>query len=117
MRHHRQGKKFHRKRGERRAFLGNLVNNFVRRERITTTETRAKALRPFVERLVTIAKQQTLAGRRILIERTGSVVVAHKLYEEIGPRYAGRSGGYVRVVKLGKGRKRDGTRLAVLEFV
>lgn len=82
-----------------------------------TTEARAKAIRPTIERLVTIAKRQTLAARRLLYARVHSDAVAKKLYGEIGPRYKDRNGGYVRVVKLGKSRKRDGGPVARIEFV
>ncbi len=117
MRHRKEGKKFHRKTGQRRAFLRNLANNLIRTGKIETTEIRAKALRPAVERLVTIAKKQTLAGRRILISRLHNIDIVAKLYEEVGPRYTGRTGGYTRITKLGKSRKRDGSPVARIEFV
>jgi len=93
------------------------VNDLVTAGRIETTEIRAKAVRPLVERLVTIAKRQNLAARRLLLSRVHNKTAAAKLYEEIGPRYAGRSGGYTRIVKLAKWRKRDGSRLTRVEFV
>ncbi|RJQ29690.1 50S ribosomal protein L17 [Candidatus Parcubacteria bacterium] len=117
MRHRKEGKKFNRLQGERRAFLRNLVNNLIRLGRIETTEVRAKAIRPFAERLVTVAKRQTLGSRRLLFGRTHDRVVTQKLYGELGPRYSDRKGGYTRIIKLGKTRKRDGSRLATIEFV
>lgn len=117
MRHLKKGKKFHRLAGRRRSFLRNLTNDLIRKERIQTTEARAKAIRPIAERLVTIAKKQTLSSRRLLLARAQNEKVVKKLYEEIGPRYASRAGGYLRIVKLAQARKRDGSRLARIEFV
>jgi large subunit ribosomal protein L17 len=117
MRHLKKGKKFHRLRGRRRAFLRNLANDLVRAGRIETTEARAKAVRPIVEHLVSIAKKQNLAARRLILKRAGNPKIADKIYEELGPRYAARQGGYLRIVKLSKSRKRDGSRLVAVEFV
>ncbi|OGY99322.1 MAG: 50S ribosomal protein L17 [Candidatus Liptonbacteria bacterium RIFCSPLOWO2_01_FULL_52_25] len=117
MRHLKKGKKFGRLRGDRRAFLRNLVNDLLRVGKIETTETRAKAIRPVAERLITIAKAQTLASRRLLLSRVHNVKIMEKLMRDIGPRYAERPGGYLRIVKLGKSRKRDGGRVARIEFV
>jgi large subunit ribosomal protein L17 len=112
-----QNKKFGRLRGERIAFMRNLCNDLIRNGKIETTETRAKAIRPDVERLVTYAKAQTLASRRLILSRVNNARVTKKLYEEIGPRYAERKGGYLRITKLAQSRKRDGTRMARIEFV
>ena len=117
MRHLKKGKKFHRLRGPRISFMRNLANDLVRSGTVETTETRAKAIRPVVERLVTIAKQQTLASRRLLASRVHNEKVVAKLYNDLGPRYAERRGGYLRITKLPATRKRDGTRMARIEFV
>ncbi|HUZ92546.1 MAG TPA: 50S ribosomal protein L17 [Candidatus Paceibacterota bacterium] len=117
MRHLKKGKKFGRLKGQRAAFLRNLANDLVRAGRIETTETRAKAVRPIVEKLVTLAKRQTLASRRLIISRVHNTDIAEKLYHELGPKYAGRPGGYLRITKLAKARKRDGSRTAAIEFV
>lgn len=117
MRHLKKGKKFNRKRGERRSFLRNLAANLVRAEKIETTEARAKAVRPMAERWVTLAKRQTLAARRLLLERVHNKEVVDKLMAEFAQRYASRSGGYTRIIKLGASRKRDGARTARIEFV
>ena len=117
MRHAKKGKKFHRIAGRRRSFLRNLANDLVRAGRIETTEVRAKAVRPVVEKLVTLAKKQTLAARRLVLARVQNKKAATKIFEEIAPRYAGRAGGYLRITKLSKARKRDGSRLAIVEFV
>jgi large subunit ribosomal protein L17 len=117
MRHGKEGKKFNRKTGERRSFLRNLVNDLFRAGKIETTETRAKAIRPLAERYISIAKKQTLSSRRLLLSRMQSPTLVSRLMDEIGPKYKERAGGYLRIVKSGKSRKRDGSRLAVIEFV
>jgi large subunit ribosomal protein L17 len=117
MRHRKEGKKFNRIAGRRRSFVRNLVNDFFRHGRIETTETRAKAIRPMVERSISLAKKQDLASRRLLLSRLQSKTVVERLMSEIGPRYKERAGGYTRIVKGGKTRKRDGSRLAVIEYV
>ncbi|MBU6500244.1 MAG: 50S ribosomal protein L17 [Patescibacteria group bacterium] len=117
MRHLKKGKKFHRLSGQRRSFLRNLANDLVRTGGMETTEIRAKAIRPIVEKLVTMAKKQNLASRRILLARTQNSVVAEKLYGDLAKRYAERRGGYLRIIKLSKSKKRDGSRLAKIEFV
>lgn len=117
MRHLKKGKKFNRKRGPRISFLRNISNDLIRTGKIETTEARAKAVRPQVERLVTFAKQQTLAARRVIFSRVHNEKIMEKLMHDLGPRYAERPGGYLRVTKLSKNRKRDGSRLVRIEFV
>ena len=117
MRHLKKGKKFNRLRGPRRSFLRNLSNDLIRAGKIETTEVRAKAIRPRVERLVTFAKKQTLAARRVIQSRVQNEKIVEKLYRDLGPRYATRAGGYLRIVKLSKSRKRDGAAMARIEFV
>lgn len=117
MRHRKEGKKFHRLKGRRVSFLRNLANDLIRRGKIETTDVRAKAIRPMMERLVTIAKRGTLTSQRLLFSRLHNESVVQKLTREIGPRYRDRAGGYLRITKLSKSRKRDGSRLAGVEFV
>lgn len=117
MRHLKKGKKFNRLRGPRISFMRNLANDLIRSGSIETTEVRAKAVRPVVEHLVTFAKKQTLASRRMLISRVHNEQIVNKLYNDLGPRYAERAGGYLRITKLAATRKRDGTRMARIEFV
>ncbi len=117
MRHLAKGKKFNRLRGDRISFMRNLANDVIRAGSVETTEVRAKAIRPVVEKLVTLAKRQTLASRRLIVQRVHNAKIAQKLYEELGPRYAERKGGYLRIAKLQKSRKRDGTKMARIEFV
>jgi len=117
MRHLKKGKKFHRISGRRRSFLRNLVNDVIRTGSVETTEVRAKAVRSPLEKLVSLAKRQTLAARRLILSRTGSKAVTEKLYGELAPRFASRPGGYLKITKLAKWRKRDGSRMAKIEFV
>ncbi len=117
MRKAKKGKKFGRLKGQRVSFLRNLGNDLIRAGKIETTEARAKEIRPAVERLVTFAKRQTLASRRVILSRVHNAKIADKLYVEYGPRYAERKGGYLRITKLTKSRKRDGASMARIEFV
>ena len=117
MNHGKRGRKFGRVKGARASFLRNLSNDLIRAGSIETTEARAKEIRPQVEHLVTFAKKQTLAARRLIVSRVHNAKIADKLYSEYGPRYASRAGGYLRITKLGISRKRDGSRRARIEFV
>lgn len=109
-------RKFHRKCGQRRSFLKGLAHNLIMKEKMLTTETRAKAIRPFVERLVAIAKKQRLADLRLLLSRLPKPA-AEKLYFQTASRYQNRAGGCLRIIKQGKSRKRDAARTAIVEFV
>jgi large subunit ribosomal protein L17 len=118
MRHRKEGKKFNRKTGERRSFLRILVSNLIRYGKIETTETRAKAIRPLVERMITIARKQDLASRRLLLARLGNnKATMLRLVDEISPKYKNRPGGYTRITKLGTVRKRDGVAKARIELI
>ena len=117
MRHLKKGKKFGRLRGDRISFLRNLSNDLIRNGKIDTTDARAKAIRPIVEKLVTMAKRQTLAGRRVLLSRVQNATVTNKLYHDLGPRFAERKGGYLKITKLQTTKKRDGSKMARIEFV
>lgn len=117
MRHRVKGKKFHRLASRRRSFLRNLAANLIRRERLETTVIRAKAIRPAVEALITIGKKQSLAARRLLRRRLHNAAVVEKIMADLAPRYLKRHGGYTRIVKLARARKRDGAPVARIEFV
>ena len=108
---------FHRERNQRRALLRSLARALVLEERISTTEAKAKALRPFVERLVTYAKWNTLASRRLAVAKLHDEAAVKKLFATIGPRYADRKGGYTRVVKRAKRGSNDARTLAYIAFV
>ena len=93
-----------------------LASNLITEERITTTEAKAKELKPEVEKLVTLAKKQNTASLRLLIARLPKRA-AEKLFYEVAPKYKGRRGGYLRVVKAADARMRDGSAMATVEFV
>lgn len=112
-----KGKTFHREAGQRRALLKSLARSLVLEERISTTEAKAKALRPVVERLVSYAKLNTLASRRLAITKLGDKTAVKKLFGSIGPRYATRLGGYIRVTKRTKRGSNDARKLAYISFV
>lgn len=116
MRHSNRIKKFGREKNQRHALMRSLAQSLLKEGRITTTEVKAKALRPFVERLITHAKTGTPASRRLVKTRLGNDMNLGKLYKEIGPKYTSRTGGYTRVVKMGQ-RLSDGARMAVIELV
>lgn len=108
---------FHRETNQRRALLRSLARSLVLEERISTTEAKAKAVRPFVERLVTYAKNNTLASRRLALSRLNNAAAVKKLFDTLGPRYADRAGGYTRVVKRSKRGMNDARKLAYIAFV
>ena len=99
----------------RKALFSNMANALIRREQISTTLPKAKALQPVVEKLITRAKSATLADRRILVAKLGDRDMATKLINVLALRYADRSGGYSRVLKAGY-RYGDNAPMAVIEF-
>ena len=118
MRHHRRAMPtFDRPKNQRTALIRSLARSLVLEEGIVTTVTKAKALRPFVERLVTASKKNTLASRRTVAARLGNAQDAvTKLHDTLAVRYAKRDGGYTRVVRLGRIGK-QATESARIEFV
>ena len=99
-----------------RLMLGTLASQLFQHERINTTQAKAKAVRPLAERLITFAKKGDVAARREVLKVIPDRDVVHKLFSEIGPRYAERNGGYTRIMKLGQ-RKGDGAPMAIIELV
>lgn len=116
MRHRKKGVILGRKVGARRALIKNLASSLILYERIRTTEAKAKAVKSYVERLVTLAKNPSLANRRLLLRRLPTEGPVKKLLEVLGPRYRERRGGYVRIMRLGL-RVGDRAREAIIEFV
>jgi large subunit ribosomal protein L17 len=117
MRHQRQRNKLSRTASHRKALLINLTKEVIDHERIQTSEAKAKAVRPEVERLITLAKAGDLHARRQALSALGQDKFAvYKLFEEIAPRYTERSGGYTRILKLGP-RRSDSTEMVLLELV
>src|SRR5438067_6232519 len=117
MRHQRQRYQLSRSASHRKALLMNLSKEVIDHERIQTTEAKAKAVKPELERLITLAKRGDHHARRQAMARLGQdKFVVYKLFEEIAPRYADREGGYTRILKLGP-RKSDATEMVFLELV
>ena len=116
MRHGIKGRKLQRKTGHRHALLRNLAAALVKHEQITTTTAKAKELRPYVEKLVTLAKKGGLSNRRLAHGRLMDDAQLVKLFDVIAPRYANRDGGYCRIIKAGI-RASDAAPVSIIEFV
>jgi large subunit ribosomal protein L17 len=116
MRHKRKGRKLGRTSAHRKAMLDNMVISLFRHERIETTEPKSKELRRTAEKLITLAKRDDLHARRLAAKRVHDKEILQKLFNDIGPRYADRKGGYTRVIKLGT-RFGDGAPMATIELV
>ncbi len=99
-----------------RKILANLAASLIEEERITTTQSRAKMLRPYVEKMVTKARRGDLHARRLILRKIQDTEVVTKLFDDVAPRYEDRPGGYTRIVKLGP-RRGDGAEMAIIEFV
>ncbi len=117
MRHAKQKGKLSRHSAHRKALMMNLSREVIDHERIQTTEAKAKAVKPELERLITLAKRGDQHSRRQAMARLGQdKFIVYKLFEELAPRYAEREGGYTRILKLGA-RKSDSTEMVYLELV
>ncbi|HZC17329.1 MAG TPA: 50S ribosomal protein L17 [Caulobacteraceae bacterium] len=116
MRHGVAHRKLNRTSAHRTAMFANMAASLIKHEQITTTLPKAKELRPFVEKLVTLAKRGDLHARRLAVSRVRDKDQVSKLFATIGPRYKARNGGYIRVLHAGR-RFGDNAPLAVIEFV
>src|SRR5215211_3136096 len=117
MRHQQTRRKLSRDSAHRRSLLANLCKEVIEHERIKTTEAKAKAVKPELEQLITLAKRGDLHARRQALSTLRQDKFAvHKLFEEVAPRYADRPGGYTRIVKLGP-RRSDSTEMVFIELV
>ena len=116
MRHGAAHRKLGRTTSHRTAMFANMAASLIKHEQITTTLPKAKELRPFVEKLVTLAKKGDLHARRQAISQVRDVPQVGKLFETLGPRYSERNGGYIRIMKAGV-RHGDNAPMAVIEFV
>lgn len=116
MRHGISQRKLSRKSGHRKALFRNMAAALIKHEQIFTTEAKAKELRPYVEKLVTLAKRGGLSNRRLAMTRLQDETQLKKLFDVIAERYADRNGGYTRVVKAGP-RASDSAMTAIIEFV
>ncbi len=116
MKHKIKGRKLNRNSSHRKALLRNLSIALLNNERIRTTLPKAKELRPFIEKVITIAKKDTLANRRLAISIIGNNLAVEKLFKEIAPRIISRNGGYTRILKNGF-RVGDKASMAIMELV
>jgi large subunit ribosomal protein L17 len=116
MRHRKAGRQLRRTSEQKLALMRGLATSLIEHEAVETTEAKAKELRPFVEKLITKAKEGTLHARRLAGRHVRKRETADKLFQEIGPRYASRSGGYTRILKTGH-RKGDGAEMARIELI
>jgi len=116
MKHRIKGRKFSRNTAHRKALLRNLALSLIEREAIKTTLPKAKELRPYIEKIITIAKNNTMSNRRLALSILGNQIMVDKLFKEIGPRVANRNGGYTRILKNGF-RNGDNAPMAYMELV
>lgn len=116
MRHRKAGRKFGRDWQERKAMFRQQAISLILNERITTTEAKAKSLRPVVEKLITIAREDSPFHRKLVLDRLVHKVARDKLFDVVGPRYEGQNGGYTRIYKLGS-RRGDGAEMAMIELI
>ncbi len=116
MRHRRKGRQLSRTVSHKKAMLSNMASSLFRHESIQTTGAKAKELRPYAERLITLARRGDLHARRQAARAIHDKEVLNKLFDTLGPRYADRAGGYTRILKLGH-RKGDGAEIAMIQLV
>ncbi|MBI4280753.1 50S ribosomal protein L17 [Candidatus Uhrbacteria bacterium] len=116
MRHRKKGKVLGREKASRESLIRNLATSVIVYEKVRTTETKAKAVRPYVERMISRGKKPTLAARRQLLAFFYTEQPVKKILEVLGPRYDSRPGGYTRIIKIGK-RQGDAARVVQLELV
>ena len=116
MRHGISQRKLSRKSGHRKALFRNMSAALIKHEQIVTTLPKAKELRPYVEKLVTLAKRGGLSNRRLAMSKLGDETQLKKLFDELAERYSDREGGYTRIIKAGF-RDSDAAQMAVIEFV
>ncbi|MDQ3137444.1 MAG: 50S ribosomal protein L17 [Gemmatimonadota bacterium] len=116
MRHRAKGRQLSRTSTHRRALLNNMATSLFEHGRVVTTEAKAKELRPFAERLITLARRGDLHARRLVQRKIKDREILSRLFSDIGPRFAARPGGYTRILKLGH-RKGDGADIARIELL
>ena len=116
MRHRAKGRQLSRTSSHRRALLNNMATSLFEHGRVITTEAKAKELRPFAEKLITLARRGDLHARRLVERKIKSRDTLSRLFSEIGPRFAARPGGYTRILKLGH-RDGDGADIARIELL
>lgn len=116
MRHRKTGRRLGRTAAHRRALKRNMAEALFRHERIRTTVAKAKELRPYVERLITLSKSDTVHARRLFAREIQDRKLIQRVFSEVGPRFENTNGGYTRIIRLGN-RHGDGADMAILELV
>jgi large subunit ribosomal protein L17 len=116
MQHNRAGRKLGRTTAHRKSLFRNQLSSLITHERIQTTLPKAKDLRPLIEKMVTLGKRGGLHARRLVLKTIPEATTVKKLFEEIAPRFQARTGGYTRILKLGR-RPGDGAEMAIIEFI
>ena len=116
MRHRAKGRQLSRTSSHKRAMLNNMATSLFEHGRVVTTEAKAKELRPFAEKLITLARRGDLHARRLVQRKIKDRETLSRLFSEIGPRFAARPGGYTRILKLGH-REGDGADIARIELL
>jgi len=116
MRHRKQGRRLNRSSSHRKAMLSNMAASLIKHEQITTTISKAKEIRPVVEKLVTLGKKGSLHDRRQALSKLSEKAAVDKLFSTLAERYADRPGGYTRIIRAGF-RYGDSAPMAVIEFV
>ncbi len=116
MRHNKAQRKLNRTASHRKALFSNMANALIKHEQIMTTLPKAKELKPIVEKLVTLSRKNSLHARRQAISKLQDSSMVTKLFDVLGPRYADRAGGYIRIIKAGF-RYGDSAPMAVIEFI
>lgn len=116
MRHRKKGRQLSRSPSHKKATLRNMATNLFRHERLRTTKAKAKELRPYAEKLITLAREDSVQARRRAARKIADREILGKLFDDIAPRFADRPGGYTRILKLGP-RKSDSAEMALIELV
>lgn len=117
MKHHKTIRKFGRSRSQRIALLRSLAISLVENGKITTTEAKAKELRPFIEKLITVGRGEVVSSARLISSRLGgNKDTVKKIVDDLSVKYKDRDGGYTRIVKLSP-RQGDGSKMAIIEFI
>lgn len=116
MKHQKKGRKLGREIGVRKALLKSLLHNFIIHNKIRTTEAKAKEIRPVMERMITVAKKDTVAARRQIFKKLANDNDVKKIFKDIAPKYKERAGGYTRIIKTAP-RKTDAAKMAIIEFI
>ncbi len=117
MRHKKHQNKLNVSPSHRKSLMKNLASEIIDHGKIKTTHAKSKAIKPYVEKLVTLAKNDTVANRRLAFKKLNNKAAVTKLFAEVGPKFKERNGGYTRIVKLADGRVGDAAKMSYISFV